>query len=240
VKKEIKRKRVLRGNKMPARKSRFLRIALSGIGDIKYHYHELLKIPEKEFSNHLNQIAKVLSENKNEILLTPSKGVCLEIARKYKQFNGKKVYAVAPLDDKVFGTKHFKENLNINVNGKKLFDETINTDTWYKQHFAFGLFGEVMLMLGASLGTFYEISSAFYVYKIISGNKPDLGVSKKKIHKDIVAGDKFPFTLIIYKPFLKQEFPFEIREYIKKSGGQIFYANDASEIKDILEKLENL
>ncbi len=224
--------------KSKAKFPRALRIALSGIGDIRYHYHELLNIPEKEFSEHITQIAQVLS--KNEILLTPSKGVCLEIAKKYKQFNGKKIYAVAPMDDKIFGIKHFKENLNIDVNGKKLFDETLNTDTWYKQHFAFGLFGDVMLVLGASLGTFYELSSAFYVYKIISGNKPGLNVLKEKIHKDIVAGDRFPFTLIIYKPFIKQELPFELKEYIKKSGGQIFYANDAKELKDILEKLENL
>jgi len=195
-------------------------------------------MPEKEFSGHINQISKILSDSHSEILLTPSRGVCLEVAKKYKQFGGKKVYAAAPLNDKVFGTKHFKENLNIKIDGKKLFGKIIDTDSWYKQHFAFGLFGHALLILGASLGTFYELSSAFYVYKIISGNKPEVKVIKRKIHKDIVAGDDFPLTLIIYRPFMSK-LPMELEHYIKKSGGLIFYADSPENLKDILNRLNS-
>ncbi len=195
---------------------KMLKVTLIGAGDIKFHYSELLKIPEKKFSEHVRKIAKVLAET-SEIVLAPDRGVCIEIAKEYKKLHGKKVYGVTPMDDKDFGIEHLKTHLNAEVNGKKIFDEVINTETWYKQHFAFSLFGDVILMLGASLGTYYELASGFFAYKIFNGKKPGLQIMKKKVHKKIIAGNKIPLSLIVYKPFMKSDLQIEIKEYIKKS-----------------------
>jgi hypothetical protein len=214
-----------------------LKVTLIGAGDIKFHYFELLKIPENKFYEQLDSLAKILAET-SEIILSPDRGICFEIAKKYRQFNGKKICGVAPLSDKVFGIEHIKPYINAEINGKKLFDELINTETWYKQHFAYSLFGDVILMLGSSLGTLYELASGFFAYKIFMGNKPGLKIMKSKVHEKIVAGDKIPLSIIIYKPFMKEDIGFEIKEYIKKIGCKIYYAEDTNELKDILMKLE--
>ena len=57
---------------------------------------------------------------------------------------------------------------------------------------------------------------------------------KNKVHKKIVAGDKVPLSLIIYKPFIKEDLQFEIKEYIKKIGGRIYYADSSEELKKII------
>lgn len=206
---------------------------------LQFHYQELLKIPQDKFSDQVEQIAKVLSE-KAEIMLSPDRGICLEIARKYKELGGKKATGIAPLSDKVFGIAHLKPGMELKVNDKKVFDSIINTNTWYEQHFAFGLFGDVILMLASTLGTFYEFSSAFYVYKIISRNKPEVSVIKKKINKYVIAGDRIPLSIIFYKPFMKEDLPLEIKEHIKRAGGQVYYAKNPDDLRRIISDLNQL
>ncbi len=214
-----------------------LKVVLIGPGNIKYHYSELLKINENKFSEHFEKIAKVLAET-SEIVLLPDEGACFELAKKYKEFKGKKCYALVPLDDKDFDITHLKPFMNEKVNNKKLFDKVINTGNWYKQDLTHCLYGDVILMLGSSLGSLGELTSSFYVYNILKGQKQGYDTSKEKIHKDILAGKKIPLTLIIYKPFIKSDLQFEIKEYIKRIGGRIYYAKNAEELKKIILSLQ--
>lgn len=215
------------------------RISLIGPGNIKYHYSELLKINDQRFSEHIEKISRVLAET-SEIVLLPDSGVCFELAKRYKASGGKGCFGLVPLKDKDFDITHLKPFMNEKVNEKKLFDGIINTGDWYRQHLTHGLFGDIILMLGASVGTLGELADAFYLYKIFQGQKEGDNTKKEKIHKDILAGTKIPLTLIIYKPFMKSDLQFEVKEYIKKTGSRIYYAKDTEELRKIMLSLEKI
>jgi len=203
-----------------------MRISLIGPGDIEYHYLTTLNFSKKEFEKELNEIAKVLK--KHEICILPDRGVCFEIAKKYKELKGKKVIGTIPLSDKDFGIKHLEPY-------RPICDKEIDIGNWYKQHLVQILIGDVVLMLGNSLGTMGELTEGFYLYKLFNGKK--VQITKNKIHKDIKAGTKFPFTLIVYKPFFKEDINYEITRYIEKVGGRIYYVENAQKLKEKLLKL---
>ena len=213
-----------------------LRVNLIGAGDIKYHYFELLNIPEKEFNKHLDEIAKVLLDF--EIILLPDKGVNFEVAKRYKQIGGKKAIGTVPVSDKDFGIKHMKPYIDADVDGKKIFDEIIDTENWYKQDSTLSLFGDVVLMLGNSLGSLGELVYGFYLYKLFLGAKPGVKVTAKKIHPKARAGETIPFSVIIYRPFLKEKLNYEIEAYIKRFGN-IYYVNNAQELRSVLDDLSS-
>lgn len=133
-----------------------LRVCLIGAGDIQYHYNELLKIPSDKFNKHLTKIAKVLAKN-SEIVLLPDRGISFEIAKRYKELGGQKVIGTVPVSDNTFGIKHLEPFITATVEGTKIFDETIDTNNWYKQDLTHCLFGDVILMLGNTLGSLGEL-----------------------------------------------------------------------------------
>ncbi|MCS7135082.1 MAG: hypothetical protein NZ893_01420 [Candidatus Aenigmarchaeota archaeon] len=45
----------------------------------------------------------------------------------------------------------------------------------------------------------------------------------KKTDEKIRAGEIVPFSVIAYKPFLKEKLNYEIQGYIKKLKGEIYY-----------------
>jgi hypothetical protein len=188
------------------------------------------------FDAHLDDIAKTLSEH--EIVLLPDDGVCYEVAKRYKGLNGKRVYGTVPIEDKEFGISHLEPYLNSELHGKKIFDEILDTHTWYKQDLVHCLFGDCILMLGNSLGAMGEVAYAYYLYKIFNGGKPGVGASKKSIHPKIIAGDRIPFYLIVYMPFFRQGLGFELESYINRLGCRVYYAKNAYELRAILSNAE--
>jgi hypothetical protein len=56
-----------------------LRTVLIGVGDIKFHYFELLKISEGKFYEEVEKIGKTLAESGCEIVLLPDRGICVEV-----------------------------------------------------------------------------------------------------------------------------------------------------------------
>lgn len=222
---------------MSAGRNKMLRVNLIGAGDVSFHYQELLKISEKEFDNHIEELAKVLAKHV-EISLLPDRGAPFELARKYKEFSGRKVVGIIPLDDRDFGVKHLQPFLEAEHNSKKVFDEVINTENWYKQHMLMALFGDVILMLGNSLGSMYELTSGYYIYKLFLKLKEKVNINKSNLHKDIRAGDKIPFSAIVYMPFMKSKLPIEIEAYIKRMNCNIFYINDSKELENVLKELK--
>jgi hypothetical protein len=54
-------------------------------------------------------------------------------------------------------------------------------------------------MLGNSLGSFWELVYAYYLYKLFVGDKPEVKAKKKAIHSEVRAGEKVPFSVIVFK-----------------------------------------
>jgi len=216
-----------------------LRVSLIGAGDIKFHYFDLLKIPEDKFYKQVDEIAKALREAEVEIVLLPDRGISFEVAKKYKEFGGRKVYGTVPLSDKDFGIAHLKPYIDAEIHGKKIFDEIIDTQNWYKQDLTCCIYGDVILMLGNSLGSLGELVYAYYLYKLFVGDKPEVKAKKKAIHSEVRAGEKVPFSVIAYEPFLKEKLNYEIEAYIRKLKGEIYYIKSAAEIKRTIEKISS-
>lgn len=214
-----------------------LRINIIGAGDVRFHYFDLLKIPERIFNKEIRQIAKILADLNVELVVLPDRGIGFEVAKRYKQFKGKKVYGTVPLADRDFGIKHLQPYINAEIDGKKVFDEIIDTQNWYKQDLTCCIFADVILMLGNSLGSLGEMVYGYYLYKLFVGEKPEVKIIKKKIHPKVRAGDKIPFSLIVYKPFVKEKLNFEIEAYIKKLGGKVHYVGTIEELKMVLNEL---
>ncbi len=191
-----------------------INICLIGPGDTKS-----IGMKKEELNNHINGLAESLSKENIELTFLPDKGVCLELVKRFKEKSENKVYGTVPKQDENIGINHLKTYL-------KFTDEIIDTHNWYKQDILHCLFGDVILMLGNSLGTIGELSYGFYIYKLFKGNNKKM----RKLHQSINAGRKQPLELIIYKPFMESELPSEIINSIKKMGCEIKYINSYDEI----------
>ncbi len=214
-----------------------LRISLIGPGDIRFHYFELLKLEEKQFLKQIGAIAKVLAASGHELVLLPDRGVSFELAKRYKAHGGKKVYGTVPQSDQDFGIKHLRPYINAKTNdGKNVFDEIIDTQNWYKQDLTCCIFGDVILMLGNSLGSLGELVYGYYLYKLFVGEKPEVRAKKKEIHHEVRAGENVSYTALIYLPFVKEKLNAEIEAYIKKVGGDVVYVRNPQELKKALEE----
>ncbi|MCD6434002.1 MAG: hypothetical protein J7L14_00115 [Candidatus Diapherotrites archaeon] len=211
-----------------------------GAGDIEYHYFHLLNIKEEEFKKELSDIAEALVDTCCEIVLLPDKGVCFEIAKEYKRRGGRKVIGTVPLSDEDFGIEHLRPYIEAKINGRKVFDEFIDTNNWYKQNLTHCIFGDAILMLGNSLGALGELAYGFYIYKLFIGNKSGIQVKRKAIHPEARAGGKIPYSVVIYEPFIKERLNYEIEAYIEKSNGTVFYVKNSTELKETFEKFKLL
>ncbi len=217
-----------------------LKICLIGAGDIEYHYFNLLKIKKEDFEKEIEEIGKVLAKTECEILLLPDRGVSLEVAKKYKEYGGRKVIGTIPYSDKEFGIEHLKTYIETKVRGNALFDEFIDTNNWYKQDLIHCILGDVILMLGISLGSMGELVYGYYLYKLFEGKKPEVKAKRDIIHPETLAGKRISYSTIIYKPFIKDKLPYEIEKYIEKFKGRLYYVNDSKELMYVLKKLKNL
>jgi len=215
-----------------------MRLSLIGPGDIEFHYSTLLGISKEKFDTETEKIAKILVESGIEIEILPDKGISFEIAKLYKKHGGKMVIASIPKSDKTFGIKHLEPYINEKINNKPIFDEIIDTESWFKQDLIKGLLGDAIFYLGSSPGTDGELNYAIYLYKLLIGKKEGIEISGKKIHPEIRAGENF--TIFVYSPFLiKKKLPFEIEKYIKKIGINLVYIKNPEELRKELDKIKN-
>ncbi len=215
-----------------------MRLSIIGPGDTQFHFQELLKIPKDKFENEIKNIAKALAESGVEIEILPDKGISLQIAKLYKQQNGKRVIAAFPSSDKTFGTAHLQHFIDEKINSKPIFDETINTENWFKHDLIKGLLGNALLYLGSSPGTNGELNYAIYLYKIITNQKENLNILKEKIHPEIKADKNF--TIFIYKPFLlSKKLDKETETYIKKFNINLIYIKNHEQLKSELVTFTN-
>src|SRR3989339_399762 len=109
-----------------------MRLSLIGPGDVDFHFKEILNMKKDKFENEIRAIAKAIADSGAEIEILPDKGISFQIAKSYKQQNGKKLIAAIPKSDKTFGIDHLKQFIDEKINNKPLFDEIIDTENWYK------------------------------------------------------------------------------------------------------------
>ncbi len=216
------------------------RIVIIGPGDVAYYYEELLGMDREALIREIRGIAETLVKSHVELVLLPDKGISFEIAKAYKEMGGTRVIGTVPFQDKTFGIEHLKPYMNatLDVNGqeRKIFDDFIDTGTWYEQDMLIGLFGDAILYLGTSLGSMGELSYAYYIYKLIGGKKKSINIRGKDIHPAIKAGANF--TTIIYEPFVKEKLSIETSTYIGKIGGKLKYSKNKEMLAKEIEKLK--
>ncbi len=125
----------------------------------------------------LKELAKVIAESKNEIVITPDKGSVSEFfAKEYLNQGGRKIYSVIPLDDKEFGYGWVNTEIG----------ENINCSTWRNQPEKLNEESDALLCLGFSESVLIEISyskwfhpKAVYVIKeFISQELPREAIKK--------------------------------------------------------------
>lgn len=212
-----------------------MRISIIGPGNVRYHYQELLKLGTERFSRELEGIAAALAKADAEIVILPDEGAPFELALKYKKLGGRRVWCSVPKDDTDLGIKHLRPFMNYKVDGEKLFGGTINTRDWYRETFYLGMLGDVILMLGFSLGSMGELTLSYYMHKVFIGDKSIEGVQKRRILPQIRAGKEMPFSVIVYRPFVKGRLSEEIESYISKHRGRVYYAENPKDLLRILK-----
>ncbi|MFH1711491.1 MAG: hypothetical protein ABH840_04225 [Nanoarchaeota archaeon] len=213
-----------------------MRISLIGPGDIEFHYTQLLGLSKKELEKEIQGIARALADSGAEIELLPDKGICIEIAKLYKQNKGEKVVGAVPKSDRTFGISHLEQYISTEIDGKKLFEEIIDTGDWFKHDMIKGLMGNAILYLGSSPGTDGERHYAVYLYKLIAGFKKGVDVSASSLHKEARAGKNF--TIFVYSPFLKVgKLAEEDEAYMKKFNVNLVYLSSPEQLKKELSRL---
>ncbi|MBI5148575.1 hypothetical protein HZA33_02760 [Candidatus Pacearchaeota archaeon] len=125
-----------------------MRVGIIGPGDVT-RYSKEIGISREKYGGIIKKLVQILIRSGSEIVVTPDKGSCSElVALEYKKAGGKKVYIVAPLDDKEFGY----EWINLGVG-----DKTINCGIWRNQPENFCENSGLLICIGWGGGTLVEI-----------------------------------------------------------------------------------
>lgn len=142
-----------------------MRIGIIGPSKVEY-----LKEIEKDAELIVESLAGVLF--KHEVVLTPDKGSVSELFAAYynKSKGRKKVYVVAPVDDKEFGYSWVNTSLG----------EVISCGTWRNQPEKLNEETDVLLCLGYSVGGLVEMAyskwfkkkSVYIVEELVSSKIP--------------------------------------------------------------------
>jgi hypothetical protein len=97
----------------------------------------------------IKELAKVVAESGNEIVVTPDKGSVSEFfAKEYLNQGGRKIYSVIPLDDKEFGYNWVNTEIGKNI----------NCSTWRNQPEKLNEESDMLLCLGYAPGVLIEIA----------------------------------------------------------------------------------
>lgn len=151
-----------------------MKVSILGSGDIT-KIHRFSGISELELNNLIKKLGKYLAEKNIELVIVPARGIPYEIAKIYKENNGKKVIGLVPRDDKQYGIMHIKDYLHI-------MDEEINIGNWYDLNGKIAAYGDIAICIGLSGGSICDIAMLKYHHKYLN-NKTKLIVFKNTISK---------------------------------------------------------
>jgi len=103
----------------------------------------------------LNEVAEIIAKSNHELVLTPDKGSLLEhFGYKYKEFEGKKIWIVAPAEE-----VKYMEHLNTELG------EIIVCKDWDNQADEFNRQSDIFVCVGYAWGAMKEIACAQYFNK---------------------------------------------------------------------------
>ncbi|MBU1201138.1 MAG: hypothetical protein KJ583_01760 [Nanoarchaeota archaeon] len=140
---------------------------------------EVLKIEKVDYEHFIYKLSEYLASTGHELVITPDVGSVQEmLVRTYKDFYGKRVFGIVPLDDDEFGVK----NLDLS-----LPDEVVDCKTWRNQPEKLCEESDILLVLGLSPGAMVEIcySKWFKVKKVYIFEEFISGRLHLEIEKDV-------------------------------------------------------
>ncbi len=210
-----------------------MRLSIIGPGDTDYHYEKLLKLTKLQWRDHIDSIAAVIKELGGELSLVPSRGACFELARSLRVISDTSIVGIIPTDGEE-PTSHQKTFMDATVKEKRVFSGFIETGDWYKQAHISILFGDVVLVLGYTLGSIGELMHGLYMYKLAIGDKPSVKTGLNKFHPKLRAGRNKKFSVIFYQPFIQDRLASELANYAIKHKVDILYAKTPEDLKRIL------
>ena len=124
-------------------------IGLLGPTNVK-KYCDILGFELSEYKYFLEKIAEHLAKTGHEIIIMPSQNQTSQsiVAQTYKDYRGKKVIGIIPMDDTEWGLLDIDEHFA---------DENINCGTWRNQPETFCEKSDILLVIGLSPGAMIEL-----------------------------------------------------------------------------------
>jgi hypothetical protein len=146
-----------------------MKISITGPNKFE-HLASATNITIEELKKKLEEIAKIVAKSGHELVLTPDKNSLLAyFGRKYLENKGKKIYEVAPLDE-----KDCEDYLDISLG------EIISCGKWPLQPSKFNLESDAMVCVGyggmvmAEFGfsKYYNSKTIYIIQDLISAKLP--------------------------------------------------------------------
>jgi len=185
-----------------------MKIAILGPGDYSL-ISRYSKMNEKDVEKLIDGFARHLAEKNHELVIAVDRGIAFEVAKKYKEYGGKKVYGVNPQSHEKYDKKEaIKPYMSV-------VDEEIKVASWYHLNGEIASFSDVAVSIGLSCGTMADIVFLYFHYKY-------LGCKTK---------------LIMYLPSMSSKLAPEIEEGLNIKGKNFYYVNSLDELKEKLKNL---
>ncbi len=188
-----------------------MKISILGPGDYSL-ISKYGKLNEEEVKELIEKTGELLAREGYEIMVAVDRGIAFEIAKKYKEKGGKKVYGVLPKSHEKY--KEGKEDAIKPY--MKIVDEKIVVDSWYHLNGEIGSLGDAAISFGLSCGTMADIVFLYFHYKYLGGKT----------------------KLLMYLPSMSQKLPREIEEKLSIKGKKYEYINSLEDMENELKNFE--
>ncbi len=193
---------------MISSKSEFMRLALIGPSDMDYYACEILGVSKEELFKRLEGVVEQVGPGK-DLLLLAAPGIAKEFSSRYKKKYGCSVWATMPKQDTYFGTDMLDDDC-------QLYDEIIDSGTWFEQDLLHALYGDAVLMLGTSLGTLGELVYGIYCFDLLKK-----GIGKRK--EEMIALNHEKLQIHVAMSLMPSKLDVAIEKYGREKGAVFHY-----------------
>ena len=160
-----------------------MKITIIGTGDVNI-INKNSGISKEKLEKLLEDVAKLLVERGDELIILPARGIPYTFAKLYKKLGGKKVNGVIPAKCPFYG----KYTNAIIGDYLDVVDERIELDSWYDVDGNIATLGDDTICFGLSAGAMAEINEMKYNLKY-KGKKTKLiifeNTTSEKLHKEV-------------------------------------------------------
>ncbi len=166
-----------------------MKIVMLGTGDLT-KIPRFTKISEEKLKKLIIDLGKLIAKKGHELVIIPDRGIPTEVAKVYKEKDGKKVYGLVPTKDQEYGVRHIEPYFH-------LLDEKIDVDSWYDADGKIASSGDVCIVVGMSPGIMREVTVLKYHYKYLESKTKVIwfkNTISSKIPKEIE--EEIPITYI--------------------------------------------